>query len=62
MIQNTATKHAPWYVVPPTIMVTRLTVARRRSRYELTGPPIPEVDKEKKKNWRKYAKRSAHKE
>jgi len=53
MIQNTATKNAPWYVIPRTKWFTRLAVARRSSK-QLNGlkSSFPDVEEAKKKECR----------
>ena len=62
MIQNTATKHAPWYVVPAdNKWFTRLTVAA--ATIEVLNSldlQFPEVDKEKKKELAKVREALLH--
>lgn len=62
MIQNTATKHAPWYVVPAdNKWFTRLTVAA--ATIEVLNSldlEFPEVDKEKKKELAKVREALLH--
>jgi PPK2 family polyphosphate:nucleotide phosphotransferase len=62
MVQNTATKHAPWYVVPAdNKWFTRLTVAS--ATIEVLNSldlQFPEVDKEKKKELAKVREALLH--
>jgi polyphosphate kinase 2 (PPK2 family) len=62
MIQNTATKHAPWYVIPAdNKWFTRLAVAsaiiEAMNRLDLQ---FPEVDKQKKKELAKIREALLH--